>query len=306
VTVLEALKSAGAKLDRAFVGQPDVEARVRATIGVTYLRLGHYDEAEPMLRSAIRLLTEHYGTNSSDLAPVLAALGTLRQERGDFIEAEALYRRSLAIVRAQRTEPDQDEMDLLSNLADLLKERNELPEAEKLMRESLAYDRRTHVAQHLSVAIDLNNLGTVLIRRGQFAESEPLLREAVGIFQKTKHAGLVIAMGNHGEALTGMGRYVEAAGILERAVTLGVGQLGEKSQDLAKVRVKYGACLLKLKRHGPAEEQVLMALPILRASLGDANDGTQRALRLLVDVYDDWGKGEKAGPYRALLTTASS
>jgi serine/threonine protein kinase/Tfp pilus assembly protein PilF len=302
-TVLEALRLAAAKLGTAFPGQPDVEARVRYTVGLTYLRLGRYADAEPMLRSAIRLLSEHYGEDSPDLPPALAALGVLRQERGDLAEAEALLRRGLATARRLRsgTEPSPNEADILSNLALLLQERNELGEAEDLTREILSNDRRTLGPEHVNVAIDLNNLGLLLIRRGRFAESEPLLREAVGILEKANHAGLALALGNLGEALTATGRYPEAEAILARAVTLGAARLGEQSQDLAKARVKYGDCLLGLKRYAPAEAQALAALPVLRASLGDRHEWTQRAVRLLVDVYEGWGRPVEASRYRALL-----
>jgi serine/threonine protein kinase/tetratricopeptide (TPR) repeat protein len=302
-TVLEALRLAAGKLGTAFPGQPDVEARVRYTIGLTYLRLGRYADAEPMLRSAVRLLSEHYGEDSPDLPPALAALGVLRQERGDLAEAEALLRRGLATTRRLRsgTEPSSSEADILSDLALLLQERNELGEAESLMREILSNDRRTLGPEHVNVAIDLNNLGLLLVRRGRFAESEPLLREAVGIFEKADHAGLAPALGNLGEALSRTGRYQEAEPILARAVTLAAARLGEQSQDLAKARVKYGDCLLELKRYAPAEAQALAALPVLRASLGDRHEWTQRAVRLLVDVYEAWGRPIEASRYRALL-----
>jgi eukaryotic-like serine/threonine-protein kinase len=303
-TVLEALRLAAAKLETAFPGQPDVESRVRYTIGLTYLRLGQYADAEPMLRSAIRLVTDRDGEDSPDLPPALAALGVLRQERGDLAEAEALYRRALAAARRlpTGTEPGPDETDILSNLALLLQERNELGEAEKLMREILSNDRRALGPRHVNLAIDLNNLGMLLIRRDRFAESEPLLQEAVGILEKADHAGLAPALGNLGEALTGSGRYTEAEPVLARAVSLGADRLGERSQDLAKVRVKYAACLLELKRYEAAEGQALAALPILRASLGDRHEWTQRTVRLLVDLYEAWGKPDEARRYRPLTT----
>ena len=303
-TVLEALRLAAAKLETAFPGQPDVESRVRYTIGLTYLRLGQYADAEPMLRSAIRLATDRDGEDGPDLPPALAALGVLRQERGDLAEAEAIYRRALASARRLRagTEPGPEETDILSNLALLLQERNELGEAEKLMREILSNDRQALGPRHVNLAIDLNNLGMLLVRRGRFAESEPFLQEAVSIFEKADHAGLAPALGNLGEAQTGSGRYTEAEPVLARAVSLGADRLGERSQDLAKVRVKYAACLLELKRYEAAEGQALAALPILRASLGDRHEWTQRTVRLLVDLYEAWGKPDEARRYRSLTT----
>jgi len=306
-TVLEALRLAAGKLEGAFPGQPDVEAGVRYTIGLTYLRLGRYGEAEPMLRSAIRLLTDRHAEDGPDLPAALAALGVLRQERGDLVEAEALLRRGLAAARHQRTgiEPRQDEADILANLALVLQDRNQLDEAERIMREILANDRRILGPDHVNLAIDLNNLGILLVRRGRSAESEPLLRESVAILEKADNAGLAPALGNLGEAIYESGRYAEAEPILARGVAIGVTRLGERSQDLAKVRVKYGACLLKLRRYAAAEEQALAALPVMRDSLGEGKEWTQRTVRLLVDVYEAWGKPNEAARYRKLLANAS-
>jgi len=306
-TVLEALRLAAAKLDGAFPGQPDVEAGVRHTIGATYLRLGRYDEAEPMLRAALRLLTDQHGDESPDLPEVLSSLGIVRQDRGDLAEAEALMRRSLAVARHQRrgSEPGQVEEDVLANLALVLQEANQLDEAERMMKEILAHRRKTLAPGHMSVGLDLNNLGVLLVRRGRPGESEPLLREAVAILEKQGSAGLSIVLGNLGEALGDGGRCAEAEPILARGVALGAFQLGEKSQDLAKVRVKYGVCLLKLGRYPAAEAQALAALPVIRYSLGEGKDWTRRTERLLADVYDAWGKPAEAARYRKLGAAGS-
>ena len=263
------------------------------------------EKTKGQLRSAIRLLTGRQAEDHPDLAAVLNALAILRQERGDLAEAEALLRRSLAVTRRLRTgrEPGQDETDILSNLALLLQDKNELGEAEGLMREILSNDRRALGPGHVNVGIDLNNLGLLLVRQGRFAESEPFLRDAIGIFEKADHAGLVLALGNLGEALTGSGRYLEAEPVLARAVALGAPRLGKQNQDLAKLRVKYGACLLGLKRYAAAEEQARAALPVLRASLGDRHEWTQRTVRLLISVYEAWGKPDKAAQYRVSAPT---
>jgi serine/threonine-protein kinase len=305
-TVLEALRLAAAKLEGAFPGQPDVEAGVRYTIGVTYLRLGRFDEAERMLRSAIRLLGDQPGEDGPAHADALSALGILRQDRGDLVEAEALLRRALATIRRQRTggEPGRDEIDSLANLALLLQEREEWDEAEAMMREVLARDREILAPDDAGVAMDLNNLGLLLVRRGRAAEGEPLLKEAVAILEKAGSGALSIALGNLGEALRAGGRCAEAEPVLARGVAIGVARLGDESQDLAKVRVKYAECLLDLRRYAEAEAQALAALPVMRGSLGEGGDWTQRTIRLLADVYGGWGKPTEAERYRKLATKA--
>jgi hypothetical protein len=67
------------------------------------------------------------------------------------------------------------------------------------------------------------------------------------------------------------------------------------------VRVKCGACQLKLRRYPAAESQALAALPVMRDRLGEGKDWTDRTIRLLADVYDGWGRPAEAVRYRKLI-----
>jgi tetratricopeptide (TPR) repeat protein len=302
VTVLEALKTATEKIEKAFAGQPQVEAEVRQIVGVTFLRLGHYEEAEKLMRSALKIMEETFGPNYPDLAALLNSLGVLRQERGDYEEAESFYRRALAIKRKELGDENEDVLNIRSNLALLLQEKGMMEEAEKLFREILATDRKLLGREHLNVAADLNNLGNLLLKEGKYTESEQLLREAMAILKKNNHPWLSINMGNLAELLYKKGEDGAAEPIFAEALSIGLKDFGDKNQDVAKLRGKYGACLIKLKKYEMAEEQLLAALPILENSLGQQNEATQKVIRLLVDLYEAWGKEDKAGQYRSLLS----
>jgi tetratricopeptide (TPR) repeat protein len=304
VTVLEALKSAAEKIDTAFPGQPKVEGEVRYNIGVTYLRLGHYEEAEKMLRSSLRILEKALGRDHPDLVGPLSSLGILRQERADYAEAETLQRRALAIQRAKCGDENPDLLSIQSNLALLLQDMGEADEAAELMRQNLAADKRIWGAEHPNVAIDLNNLGNLLLRKGNYRDSEPLLREAVGILRKQAHPMLFVMMGNLGELITMKGDPAAAEPILREAAALGLKNMGDQNQDVAKARSKYGACLIRLREYDAAERELLAALPVLENSLGPLDEGTRRVLRLLVELYTASGKVAEAAVYRTRLSPA--
>jgi tetratricopeptide (TPR) repeat protein len=303
VTVLEALKTATEKIEKAFAGQPQVEGEVRQIIGVTFLRLGHYEEAEKLMRAALKTMEEAFGPNYPDLVAPLNSLGVLRQERGDYEEAESFYRRALAIKRKELGDENQDVLSIQSNLALLLQERGNLVEAEKLFQEILDSDQKLLGKDHPNVGADLGNIGNLLLKKGNYQESEPFLREEVAIFKKNKHPWLSIAMGSLGELLRKKRDPAAAEPILAEALAEGLKDFGDKNQDVAKIRVKYGACLIELKKFELAEEQLLAALPILENSLGQQNEATQRVIRQLVDLYEAWGKEDKASRYRTLLTS---
>jgi serine/threonine protein kinase/Flp pilus assembly protein TadD len=306
VTVLEALKTATDRINEAFSDQPEVEAEIKQTIGLTYLRLGHYEEAERLLRSSLKMWQDLRGQEHPDLAAPVTSLAVLRHERGDYEEAESLYRSALLIKRREHGgDENEDVLNILNNLALLLQDKGDFVAAEPIFRKILKIDRKIFGREHLYVAIDLNNLGRFLKLKKNYVESELLLRESIDILRKEQHPWLSIALGNLGELLTEKGDYQDAELIFEEALTIGKKQLGEQNQDLAKLRSKYGLCLTKLNHFEKAEEQLLAALPILLDSLGEYNEWTQMTISYLINLYTAWDKEAKANEYRAFLSSKS-
>jgi serine/threonine protein kinase/Flp pilus assembly protein TadD len=300
-TVLEALKSAVEKIAPTFSGQPEVEADLSHRIGLTYLRLGHYREAEDLLQSACRILEATFGPEYADLASPLTTLGVLKQERGEYSEAESLYRRALAIARRGKSDEDPDVLSILNNLALLLQDKGTLDEAEALFRRILAIDRKISKPEETTVALDLNNLGNLLLRKDDLAAAEPILREAVAGFEAKGHPWRSFVKGNLAFLLARKGSGREAEAMFAEALPAALKDFGEANQDVAKLRCKYGICLIGLAKYAEAETQLRAALPVLDGSLGRKDEWTQRTLREIVRLYEAWGKPAEAQKYRSLL-----
>jgi tetratricopeptide (TPR) repeat protein len=268
------------------------------------LRLGRYEEAEELLRAALKILEETLGRDHPDIAATLNGLGILRQERGDYVEAESFQSRALAILRNKYGDQNQDVLSIQSNLGLLYQDMGKNEEAAKLMRQTLASDRKLWGNEHVNVAIDLNNLGNLLLKNGDYKESESLLREAAAILKRQNRPELSIIMGNLGELITKKGDAAAAEPVLADALAMGLKVFGDQNQDVAKIRSKYGACLIQLRNFDKAEDELLPALPVLRDSLGEQNEATQMVISRLVELYEAWGKEEEASKYRVLLSSA--
>ncbi len=301
ITVLEALATATDKIEESFMNQPEVEIEVRHTIGVTYLRLGHYDKAKDMLRSALKVARKTYTADHPELAVPLTSLAVLLHERGKFDEAESLYREALDIRQKHFGRKDPDVASILSNLGILLQDKGDYEAAEPIFREILDIDRKLLGDDDLNVAIDLNNLGNLLRDMGDYEASEPFLEEAISILQKHEHPWVSIAMSNLGELMNRIGDYDAAEPIFEEALSIGLEHLGDKNQDIAKLRSRYGECLLNLGKFEKAEGELLAALPILRDTLGEQDVRTQQTLSLLIELYEALNKKDEAEKYRQLL-----
>jgi serine/threonine protein kinase/tetratricopeptide (TPR) repeat protein len=301
ITVLEALETATNKIEEAFSNQPEVETEVRHTIGVTYLRLGHYDAAEDMLHSALSVARKAYPSDHPELASPLTSLAVLLHEKGKFDEAESLYREAIEIRQKHFGREDPEYASILSNVGILLQDKGDYEAAEPIFREILDIDRKLLGDDDLNVAIDLNNLGNLLIDMGDYEASEPYLRDAVSILQKHDHPWVSIAMSNLGELMNRRGEYGAAEPIFHEALSIGLEHLGDKSQDVAKIRSKYGECLLKLRKYEEAETELLVSLPILMDTLGEQNKRTQLTILFLVELYVALDKEDEADKFRKLL-----
>jgi hypothetical protein len=62
-----------------------------------------------------------------------------------------------------------------------------------------------------------------------------------------------------------------------------------------------GRCLISLKRYDEAEPLLVESYPIIKSNFGDRDRLTQRALSRIIDLYEAWGKPDKAAEYRAML-----
>ena len=89
--------------------------------------------------------------------------------------------------------------------------------------------------------------------------------------------------------------------MFEEALSIGLEHLGDKNQDVAKLQSRYGECLLKLGKHEEAENKLLVALPILRGTLGVQDKRTQQTIGLIVELYEILDRTEEAEKYRQLL-----
>ena len=191
VTVLEVLKEAEKKIDDAFASQREIQAAVQSTIGMTYRQLGHYEEAEPLLRSALEIRKSVLGPTHPDVAESLIEMANLLQDEGDYEGAEPLYREALAM--GHKFSEDTATATRLNNLAILLKDQGDYKGAEPLYREALAMDRKLLGAEHPSVADKLNNLANLLSDKGDYEAAEPLYREALAIHRRAlgeEHPGV--------------------------------------------------------------------------------------------------------------------
>ena len=178
VTARQLLDQAAGRLDTELASDPRLQAEMTESIGQSYMDLGLYDRAQPLLEHAVRLAEQSQGQSSAPYADDLSALATDLRLKGQFAAAEPLFRRAVALNQALHGQKSFEFAHSLSNLGECFYLLDRDTEAEQTLRRALAIERP------LSDAVQdgtRNYLALTLERRGDYPEAAVLLRETTDI-----------------------------------------------------------------------------------------------------------------------------
>ncbi len=205
-------------------------------LGMTLSYRGRYDEAESLLREALKAKERVSGIETAEYAASLANLGLTLKWKGNFEEAEPIYRRVLAIRKKVLGTQHPEYAISLDNLGVLLGQKGEYEESERRFREALAIRTKLLGEDHPDVAMNLNNLATLYRVQGRLDEAEPIYREVLALNTRlhgAKHRTVATNLHNLGSLLLSRGEYEEAATLLERALSIRREIYGDKHIDVA-------------------------------------------------------------------------
>jgi len=231
-------------------------------MGVIYRTLGNYDQAEQLFKRVVETRQRILGKEHLDTLDAMDNLGTVYTDERKFQQADALFSVLLEARRRLQGEEAEDTLYSLNEEALLLREERKLGDAENLFARLLEIHRRTNGPQAPETVDVLVSLGETRVEEQKFTEAEPLLREALGSYEKTSPESW---QRYHCENL------------------LGMSLAGEKKYDEAEVAELAGY---------RGMVQRAESVPVkTRAAIPEAQEQ-------LVNLYDSWGKPEKASEWR--------
>ena len=269
-TMLQALDSATARLQREPIASTFVDAAVRSAIGRAYFGLGVYGQAEPLLRRALQERESTAASDSSALAESLLQMGDLHAKLGRGDSAAVMFERALTIRRALgRADPDLAEA--LSSLGAFLADRGDSVRAPALLEEaSRIY---TSFRNARDVGRVENQLGVLAYQRGHLDEAERHMRNALGQFR--------IAFGDHpyvAEVLTNLGAVLEdvhrpkdAEAAYREAIRIGEATLGTDHDMVTATVNNLGVLLSDRGQQAEAAQLLRRALAVDERKLGRDN-----------------------------------
>jgi serine/threonine-protein kinase len=197
ITAPEILQRGAERIRKELANEPLLEARLLATIGWVYTRLGLYPEARRPLDDAVALARGKGETGKLDLARALTRRGQAERYLNESAKAESDDREALAILERAYGPNHVNVEPAITELGLLLRTRD--PE-QALHLYSRSYDLLTaaHGEADGDAAVLLQNIGSIHARASRYQDAKaayeralPLLRRHFG--EQDPHVGSVLA-----------------------------------------------------------------------------------------------------------------
>ena len=278
--------------------QPAVRARLLDALGMVFVNLGRYAEAQQLVGQGLGLRLEAYGAAHPDVALSLAHLGRVRRYQGAYTESEELLRRALAIQQRALRQDDPEIAETMSDLAFVLPYLGRLSEAELLYREVLDLRRASLGPDDPTVGDALFRVAAILRLQGRTPQAESVGREALAFRERT--------MGpDHpqvGAALVGVADYVaedsaradEAEAMYRRGIAIQRRALGDRHFELIHGLGNLAYLLTGRGRHDEALA-LLAEVHALRADLlGQDHESLAAVKEATADVLAAKGQLDEA------------
>jgi serine/threonine protein kinase/Tfp pilus assembly protein PilF len=174
VTARQLLDKAAARLKAELGSDPDLEADMTESVANSYVDIGLYDRAQPLLERALDLTSQKHGDRNATYAAYLENLGTDVRLQGKYKQAEPIFRRSAELHKQLNGDRSAEYAHSLSDLGEVLYLQDKDADAEKILREALAIERPMGNAVQDGTR---SYLALTIERRGAYPEAAQLLRD---------------------------------------------------------------------------------------------------------------------------------
>lgn len=220
ITLREALDFAAEQVGEAFTSQPEIEADLRDTIGLAYLQMAVYPEAETQLKTALEIRQKALGPTHQDSLVSASTLAELYMTRGNFPDAEKLLLQTLEAREKTLGPTHPDTLESVSALATFYWDIGNYEEAEPLRKRSMASREQVLGPDHQDTLLAVADLGRLYWAMGKYADAEPLLRKALDGREKTlgpDHPDTLRSVQHLGELYRAKEDFVSAEPLFQRA-----------------------------------------------------------------------------------------
>ena len=229
VKLRQAIEAALPYVDGSFTKQPLIEARLRMTIGQSFLYLGDAKIAAEQFQTAGMLCTKHLGPEHPYTLLSMNNLANSLNDLGRYADALKLREETLALQKAKLGPEHPNTLASINNLANSYAALGRQADALKLREETLTLRRANLGPGHPDTLASMSNLADSYALHGRRADTLKLNEETLTL-QKAKlgleHADTLMSMNNLASAYASFGRRADAAKLFDETLKLQIAKLG--------------------------------------------------------------------------------
>ncbi len=302
--VVELLDEAGRRLASSFAEEPEIEAEIRHTVGVTYRNVGNFIAAEEHLRRALELRIGVLGEKSPDTLLTKVHLGRVLTDQYRLAEAEQILRESWADQSAVLGDEHPDTISTLNSLGWLLLLDDRPAEAEPMLVRALKVRRRILGSESTETLKTMANLAATRISQDKLEEAEDLARTVADTSLRVlgpRHPDTLYYTSIYAWWLWASGDLDAAIALYEPVLADARTVFGDRHHYTLYWMAETAALLIDLDNFERAESLAMECLASSTAVFGPTHQRTLGVHQLLVDLYEAWNKPAKAAEWRAKL-----
>jgi len=290
VTVRQVLDETASKLDKSndMQDQPAVEAAVRATLGMTYLALGNYDQAEPQLDKALALRRADSGETSPETLHSAMDIASLYRQQGRYKDAERMSSESLQLARRMLGELHPDTLQTMNDLAVVYNDQGRYAEAETLFAKVLKRRRQVLGAAHPATLDTMNYLALLYWGLDRQDEAEPLMLETIEGRRRSvgdRHPSTLLAMNNLALLYYSQKKFEQAEPIFLEALAAQRRLLGDEHPDTLLTMSNLANLYYYQGRFEETGDYMLQVLNARKRKLGEEHPRTLQSMNNLAILY---------------------
>jgi eukaryotic-like serine/threonine-protein kinase len=296
ITARDVLDLSAGRIDRELKAEPEVRAAMLNSIGDSYVALGLYPQAKPLLVEAYSLRKQQAGAGTLELAESASSLSEVWNAEGKYKEQEALLREALAIRQRLAGATSPLVAQSLLSLGESLYLQSRTKEAEPVLRNAVAISPQNSD----TLAGAKNFLALVVEKKGAAQEAVQLLRSASEISARTEGTDspdYLTSMHNLAGALRDLGDLNGAEATERQVLTIRQRVSGPDHPHTTYSLNNLGWILLEKGDWAAAEPYLRQAYDLNRKKLGDKHPRIAVSMNNLGRMLQDKGDYPGAEKY---------
>jgi serine/threonine protein kinase/tetratricopeptide (TPR) repeat protein len=293
VTLRQAVEAALPFVEKSFADKPLIEARLRCTLGASFLYLGEGRPAAQQFAAARALYRRHRGPDHPDTLRCMIGLAESYFALGRHADALALCEEALIVQRARLGPDHLETLGTLNTLANCCVALRRPADALPLYAETLRLRKARLGPDHPDTLVSMNNLATCYYALRRPADALPLHAEVLAVRQARlgpDHPDTLVSMNNLASSYHAVGRHAEAVKLYEETLSRQKARPGPDHPNTLQTMFNLAVSYAALGRHAEALALREETLARHRAKLGPDHPRTLMSMNSVASSYAALGR----------------